>query len=97
MSQLLHSNLSLISVGTSEIFSAFPEASNRQLPVRSSAIAMEKLEAELNEHRYYLEQKVAQRTEQLETRIKLLESCNAKLCEKLAQAKREIVTLKKNR
>ncbi len=53
------------------------------------------MEAELNEHRYYLERKVEQRTEQLMRRITLLESCNAALCDKLAQAGRDIVALRK--
>lgn len=56
---------------------------------------MKVMEAELNEHRYYLEQKVEQRTEQLERRITLLESCNATLCNKLAQAREEITALRK--
>lgn len=42
------------------------------------------MEAELNERRYYLEQSVEQRTEDLMKRIALLESCNATLCNKLA-------------
>lgn len=56
---------------------------------------MKTMEAELNEHRYYLERKVEQRTEQLVTRITLLESCNATLCNKLAQARGEIAALHK--
>lgn len=56
---------------------------------------MKVMEEELNEHRYYLEKKVEQRTEQLVRRITLLESCNASLCDKLAQARREVVTLQK--
>lgn len=54
---------------------------------------MKEMEEELNEHRYYLEKKVEQRTEELVRRIALLESCNAALCDKLAQARREIAAL----
>lgn len=95
MAQLLQSNLPATSIGASEILVAIPAASNRQFPVRTGALAMKKLEAELNEHRYYLEQKVEQRTEQLMKRISLLESCNATLCDKLAQAKKDIAILHK--
>lgn len=95
MVHLLQSNLSEISIGASEILSVVPASSNRQFPVRSGVLAMKKLEAELNEHRYYLERKVEQRTEQLVKCIKLLESCNTTLCEKLAQAKRDIAALQK--
>jgi len=56
---------------------------------------MKVMETELNEHRYYLEQKVEQRTKQLERKITLLESCNTTLCSKLAQAKRDITALQK--
>jgi len=52
-----------------------------------------KLKFELNEHRYYLEQKVARRTDLLTRRIALLESCNATLCGKLALYKRNLATL----
>lgn len=55
---------------------------------------MKAMEAELNEHRYYLERKVEQRTEQLMKRLALLESCNATLCDKLALAHKEIAALK---
>lgn len=55
---------------------------------------MKAMEAELNEHRYHLERKVEQRTEQLTRRITLLESCNATLCDKLALAYKELATLK---
>lgn len=53
------------------------------------------MEIELDEHRYYLEQKVEQRTEQLARRITLLESCNAALSSKLAQARSDIAELNK--
>ncbi len=95
MVQFLQSNLSEISIGANEILTTVPGSSNRQFPVRSSTHAIKKLEAELNEHRYYLERKVEQRTEQLVKCIKLLESCNTTLCEKLAQAKRDIAVLQK--
>ena len=55
---------------------------------------MKAMEAELNEHRYYLERKVEQRTEQLMRRLALLESCNASLCDKLALAYKELAALK---
>lgn len=95
MAQLLQSNSSVTVIGASEILTATPAALNRQFPVRSGALATKKLEDELNEHRYYLERKVEQRTEQLMKRITLLESCNATLCDKLAQAKRDIARLRK--
>lgn len=44
------------------------------------------MESELNELRYYVENKVAQRSEQLLKQIELLESCNATLCQKLESA-----------
>jgi hypothetical protein len=53
-----------------------------------------KMEDELDEHRYYLEQKVAIRTQQLLTQITLLESCNEALCEKLAAATKELDALR---
>lgn len=56
---------------------------------------MKVMEAELNEHRYYLERKVEQRTEQLVRRITLLETCNTTLCDKLAQARRDVAALHK--
>ena len=52
------------------------------------------MEAELKVHRYYLEQGVEQRTEQLLKRMALLESCNATLGEKLALAQKELAKLK---
>ena len=88
-------HLSVASIGINGILIASPIASNRQFPVRSSALEVKKLVAELNEHRYYLERKVEQRTEQLVKRIELLESCNTTLCNKLAQAKRDIAALQK--
>lgn len=95
MVQLMQSNLPVTSIGTNEIFTTSPAASNKQLPVRSSSLAVKKLEAELNEHRYYLERKVEQRTEELVKRINLLESCNSTLCDKLAEAKKLIAELHK--
>lgn len=53
-----------------------------------------KMKAELNQHRYYLERKVEQRTEQLLKRLVLLESCNSTLCDKLAIANKELIALK---
>lgn len=95
MVQLEQSKSSAAAIGAREILTAMPATLNRQFPLRSRAHAMKKLEAELNEHRYYLERKVEQRTEQLMKRITLLESCNASLCDKLAQAKRDIAALRK--
>ena len=95
MTLLKQSNLSVTSIGASQLLADSPAASHRQLSVRPDSIALKKLEAELNEHRYYLELKVEQRTEQLVKRIKLLESCNATLCDKLAHAKRVIASLQK--
>lgn len=45
------------------------------------------MEIELNEHRYYFERKVAQRTERFKMQLALLESCNAALCRKLDLAR----------
>jgi len=55
---------------------------------------MDKMPAELDEHRYFLEKTVAIRTEQLLRRITLLESCNETLCAKLASTNKELDTLK---
>ncbi len=52
------------------------------------------MEAELNEHRYHLQQTVERKTEQLVRSMTLLESCNAALCDKLASAQKELVTLR---
>ncbi len=52
------------------------------------------MEAELNEHRYYLERNVERRTEQLVKNMTLLESCNASLCDKLALTQKELAALK---
>jgi hypothetical protein len=57
-------------------------------------LKMRKMKAELNEHRYYLEQKVEQRTEHLLTRTAFLESCNTALCDKLAAAQKELAALR---
>lgn len=53
-----------------------------------------KMKAELNEHRYHLEQNVERRTEHLLKRIALLESCNTTLSGKLALAHKEITALR---
>lgn len=66
--------------------------SNTKLGTQSLA----EMAAELNEHRYNLERNVSRRTEHLVKRIDLLESCNAKLCGKLAAAQREISELRGN-
>lgn len=44
------------------------------------------MESELAECRYNIERQVERRTEQLERRLALLESCNAVLCERLSDA-----------
>ena len=60
----------------------------------NTMLDINKMQDELTEHRYHLEQKVEQETEQLLKRIALLESCNATLCDKLAVAQKEIISLK---
>ena len=104
MVQHLQAKPHVTSFGASESFSGAHAASNTQLPAQSGIFAgrakklhgmpQKMLEDELNEHRYYLERKVEQRTEELSKRIKLLESCNTALCDKLAQAKKEISSLR---
>ncbi|HZW24774.1 MAG TPA: PAS domain-containing protein [Gallionella sp.] len=54
-----------------------------------------RMEAELADHRYYLERNVEQRTRQLAKRIELLESCNTMLCSQLSSARLEIAALKR--
>lgn len=51
------------------------------------------MEAELAQHRYYLERNVELRTGQLVRRTAVLESCNKALCDKLALAKNELAML----
>lgn len=53
-----------------------------------------RMEAELVDHRYYLERNVEQRTRQLMKRIAMFESCNASLCNELSSARMEIAELK---
>jgi len=57
-------------------------------------LEMKKMEVELKELRYYMEQNVERRTETLLKRITVLESCNAALCDKLAMANKEPAILK---
>ena len=57
-------------------------------------LEMKKMEAELNELRYFMERNVERRTETLLKRIAVLESCNAALCDKLALASKESVVPK---
>ncbi len=45
-----------------------------------------KMRHELHQHRNYLEQNVAMKTEHLMRRIEVLETCNAALCNKLASS-----------
>lgn len=63
------------------------------LYVRRVVLDIKKMTTELHEHRYYLERNVARRTEHLLKRIDLLESCNATLCSKLAQAQRALAEI----
>ena len=46
-----------------------------------------KMRHELHQHRHYLEQNVALRTEHLIRRIEVLETCNAALCNKLVASR----------
>ncbi len=59
-----------------------------------SEIMLRKMKAELNQHRYYLDQQVQQRTEHLLKRIAFLESCNTTLCDKLAASQQELARLR---
>ena len=68
--------------------------SRSMLFIRKCLLDINKMKAELNEHRYYLERKIERRTEQLLKRLVLLESCNSTLCDKLAIANKELVALK---
>lgn len=68
--------------------------SDMQPYIRRVMLNMSEIKAELNEHRYYLEEKVETRTEHLMKRILFLESCNATLCEKLALAKKELAAFR---
>ena len=56
-----------------------------------------KMRSELHEHRYYLEQNVAQRTEDLTKRIGVLETCNAALCSKLVSSQKALGTFQHDR
>jgi len=104
MAQLLKSHPSETSFGVSESLAGILAASNGRLPMQKLSVQlgtlrdvteMKVMEAELNDHRYYLERKVEQRTEQLVKRIALLEFCNTTLCDKLSQAQKEIVALRR--
>ena len=68
--------------------------SGSTLSAEKLVLEMEKMETELKELRYYMEQNVEQRTESLLKRIAVLESCNAALCDKLALASRAPAALK---
>lgn len=94
MVQVIQFSASPASNGTSDYAASCASASG-EFALQTEAAAMQVLEAELHEHRYYLEQKVAQRTEQLSRRITLLETCNATLAGKLAEAKKDIAMLRK--
>jgi uncharacterized coiled-coil protein SlyX len=96
MTQLVQLKPSVSSIGATDFLAGSPIASkNDEFTLHTEDVAVKMLEAELQEHRYYLEQKVEQRTVQLARRITLLESCNATLADKLAQARREISVLHK--
>lgn len=62
--------------------------------IRKCMLDINKMKAELNEHRNYLERKIEQKTEQLLKRLVLLESCNSALCDKLAIANKELIVLR---
>lgn len=53
------------------------------------------MESELQTHRYFLEQRVRDRTEQLEKRIAILESCNHELCNQLEKERMTCNELRK--
>lgn len=59
-----------------------------------SEIMLRKMKAELNQHRYYLDQQVELRTEHLLKRIVFLEFCNTTLCDKLAASRQELARLR---
>jgi len=61
-----------------------------RLQTIKATLDINKMQAELDEHRYHLERKVEQRTEHLLKHIALLESCNATLCDKLALAQKDL-------
>ena len=67
--------------------------SGAALFIRMIMLSMKKMKVELNEHRYYLERNVEQRTEHLLKHIAVLESCNAALCDKLALVQRDHAAL----
>lgn len=67
--------------------------SGTTLFIGNAMLGMKKIKDELNEHRYYMERNVEQRTEHLLKRITVLESCNAALCGKLAMAQRDLAAL----
>lgn len=69
------------------------------IPLFASGVMLDitgkkEMEAELDDHRHFLEQHVEMRTRQLIKRMKLLESCNATLSGKLMLAQTELATLK---
>jgi hypothetical protein len=67
--------------------------SGAALFIRKIMLNMKKMKVELNEHRYYLERNVEQRTEHLLKHIAVLESCNAALCDKLILVQRDHAAL----
>ncbi len=46
---------------------------------------IKEMEAELEDHRRYMDRRIAQRTEKIERRLAVMESCNAALCAQLEQ------------
>ncbi len=94
MVQLIQFSASQAPSGTNDV-SVSRTAGNSEYARQTEVAAMQMLEAELHEHRYYLERKVEERTEQLSTRIRVLETCNAALAGKLADAKKDIAMLRR--
>ncbi len=94
MVQLIQFNASQAPNGANDLaYAVAPEKSEYALQTEDASVQM--LQAELHEHRYYLERKVEERTEQLSTRIKVLETCNSSLAGKLADAKKDIAVLRR--
>lgn len=56
---------------------------------QSTAFRMRELEKELQQYRYRMEQMVQEKTEMLNRRIAILESCNSKLCDSYAQIRKQ--------
>ncbi len=70
--------------------------SNAMLHAFQISHEMNKLRAEVKEHRYFQEKSVARRTEYLSLRIGVLESCNKTLCNKLASTKKALAQMQRD-